>query len=201
MLPEVLERVDQRVLQFVEGRENAIGQGLAQMAEDLLGRIELGTVAWQIEGMHAPWPAHLATVMTARTVEHDPKRTFAQLVAQMPQEELQAVAIHVRQQQKDTGACGGFDRRIQPEPLILVLHDPGRTFSERTPTPTQPGLETKTTLIESHHTLEHRVCDQAGEVFLKAAWCSALAFLCRLRPVFHLTRCFLNSHQSDLPFL
>jgi hypothetical protein len=38
MLPEVLERVDQRVLQFIESRENAIGEGLAQMAEDLLGR-------------------------------------------------------------------------------------------------------------------------------------------------------------------
>ncbi len=165
MLPEVLERVDQRVLQFVEGREHAIGQGLAQMAEDLLGRIELGTVAWQIEGMHAPWPAHLATVMTARTIQQDPNGPLSQLVTHMPQEELQAGAIHARQQQKDSGACGRFDRCIQPEPLVLVLHDPRRTFSERTPTPSQPGLETKTTLIESHDSLEHWVLDQGPEVF------------------------------------
>ena len=113
MLPEELKRIDERVLQLVECRENAIGEGLAQTPEDLRSLIELGAAAWQIEGMHAPWPAHLATVMTARTVEHDSKRTFAQLVAQMPQKELQALAIHVGQQQKDTGARGGFDRRRQ----------------------------------------------------------------------------------------
>jgi hypothetical protein len=83
MLPEVLEGVDQRVLQLVEGRENAIGEGLAQMAEDLLGRVELGTVTWQIEGMHASWPAHLATVMTARTIQHDPNGPLSQSVPQM----------------------------------------------------------------------------------------------------------------------
>jgi hypothetical protein len=87
------------------------------------------TVAWQIKRVHAPWPAHLATVMTARTIHHDPKRTFAQLVAQMPQEELQALAIHVGQQQKDTGAGGGLHCRIEPEPLVLVLHDPRWTVS------------------------------------------------------------------------
>ena len=119
----------------------------------------------------------------------------------MPQEELQALAINTRQQEENASAGGGLNRRIQPEPLILVLHDPRWTFPQRAPASSQPRLEAKTALIKSHHSLEHWVRDQAGEVFLKAAWCSALAFLCRLRPVFHLTRCFLNSHHSDLPFL
>ena len=201
MLPEQLKRVDQRILQLVERRENAIGEGLAQVSEDLFGRVEFWTVAWQIERMHAPRPAHLATAVTARTIHHDPNGSLSQLVAQMPQEELQALAIHVGQQQKDTGARSRFDRRIQPEPLVLVLHDPRRTFPQRTPAPPQPGLEAKTTLIECHHALEDGMRDQGPEGFLKAAWCSAFACLCRLRPVFHLTRCFLNSHQSDLPFL
>ncbi len=65
MLPELLQRVNQRFLQLVEGRENAIGEGLAHMPEDLLGRVELWAVAWQIERMQAPWPTHLATVMAA----------------------------------------------------------------------------------------------------------------------------------------
>ena len=90
---------------------------------------------------------------------------------------------------------------IQPQPLVLVLHDPGWAFPYGTPAPTQPGLQAKTALIESHDALEPWVRDQVPEVFLKAVWCSALAFLCRLRPVFHLTRCFLNSHHNDLPFL
>ncbi len=53
MLPELLKFVDERVLQLVKRRENDIGEMLADMAEDLLGRIELWTIGWQIERMHA----------------------------------------------------------------------------------------------------------------------------------------------------
>jgi hypothetical protein len=201
MLPELLEFVDERVLQLVERRENGIGEVLAQMPEDLLGWVQFGTVAWQIERMQILWPDDLATAMTARTVQHDPDRTLAQLVTQMLQEQLQALAFHARQQEKDACACGGFHRRIQPEPLVLVLHDPGGTFPQRTPAPTQPGDQAKAPFIQGHCVLESLWLDQVPEVFLKVACCSALAFLCRLRPVFHLTRCFLKSHQSDLPFL
>jgi hypothetical protein len=35
------------------------------VSEDLRSLIEFWTVAWQIEGMHAPWPTHLATVIAA----------------------------------------------------------------------------------------------------------------------------------------
>src|SRR6266704_1761871 len=201
MLPELLEFVDESVLQLVERGENHIGESLAQMPEELLGGVQFGTVGWQIERMHVLWPAHLATAMTARTVQHNPDRTLSQLVAQMLQEELQAYAFHGRQQEKDACTRGGFHRRIQPEPLVLVLHNPGRTVSQRTPAPTQPGDQAKAAFIQGHDSLERRLLYQAPEVFLKAACCSALAFLCRLRPVFHLTRCFLKSHHSDLPFL
>src|SRR5262249_52872889 len=63
------------------------------------------------------------------------------------------------------------------------------------------GDEAKAAFIQGHDALQRRLLDQVPKVFLKAACCSALAFLCRLRPVFHLTRCFLKSHHSDLPFL
>jgi hypothetical protein len=201
MFPEVLECVDQRGLQLVERRENAIGEDFAQMAEDLRSLVELWTVTWQIERMHASWPAHLATVMTARTIQHDPNGPLSQSVPQMSQKELQALAIHARQQQKDASAGGGLYRCIQPQPLILVLHDPRRTFPQWAPAPTQPGDQAKAALIQSHHPRRLRVLDQGSEVFLKAVCCSALAFLWRLRPVFHFTRCFLKSHHNDLPFL
>ena len=94
MLPELLEFVDERVLQLVERRENASGEIFAQMPEDLLGGVQFWTVGWQIEWMHVLWPAHLTTTMTARTVQHDPDRTLSQLVAQMLQEDLQALAFH-----------------------------------------------------------------------------------------------------------
>jgi hypothetical protein len=123
--PSQLEFVNQRILQLVERRENDIGEVLAQMPENLLGWVQFGTVGWQVERMHACWPTDLPTAMTARTVQHDPKRTLAQLVAQMVQEDLQAVTFHARQQQKDAGAGGGFHRRIQPQPLVLILHDKG----------------------------------------------------------------------------
>jgi hypothetical protein len=126
--PLLLEFVNQRVLQLIECREHGIGEVLAQMPEDLLGRVQFGTVAWQIERMHVRRPLDLSTVMTTRTVEHDPNRTLTQLVAQMSQKELQALAIHARQQQENASARGRFHCRIQPQPLILVLHNPGWTF-------------------------------------------------------------------------
>ncbi len=201
LLPELFKLVDERVLQLVERREHGIGEVLTDMSEDLLSGIEFRTVGWQIERMYVLGPAHFAAVMTARTVQHDPDRTLSQLMTQMLQEDLQALAFHGRQQQKDAYARGGFHRCIQPQPLVVVLHDPRGTFPQRTPTPTQPGDQAKAAFIQGHDPLEPWLLDQAPEVFLKAACCSALAFLCRLRPVLHLTRCFLKSHHSDLPFL
>jgi len=201
MLPELLELVNESVLQLVKGGENDIREVLANMPEDLLGGVQFWTVGWQIERMHVLWPAHLAATMTARAVQHNPDRTFSQLVTQMLQEDLQALTFHGWQQEKDAGARGGFHRGIEPEPLVLVLHDPGGTCPQRTPAPAQPGDQTKAAFIQGHDALQRRLLDQVPKVFLKAACCSALAFLCRRRPVFHLTRCFLKSHHSDLPFL
>ena len=100
MLPELLEFVDESVLQLVERRENDIGEVLAQMPGDLPGLVQFWTVGGQIERIHVLWPAHLTTAMTARTIQHDPDRTLAQLVAQMLQEDLQALAFHGWQQEK-----------------------------------------------------------------------------------------------------
>ncbi len=201
LLPELLKLVDERVLQLVERRENGIGELLADMPEDLLGRIEFRAVGGQIERMHVLGPAHFTTAMTARTVQHHPDWTLSQLLTHMLQEELQALAFHGRQQEEDARPRGRLYRGIQPQPLVVVLHDPRGTFPQRTPAPAQPGDQAKAAFIQGHDPLELWLLDQAPEVFLKAACCSALAFLCRLRPVFHLTRCFLKSHQSDLPFL
>jgi hypothetical protein len=52
------------------------------------------TLGRQRERMHVLGPDHLATAMTARTVQHDPDRTVSQLVAQMLQEQLQTCALH-----------------------------------------------------------------------------------------------------------
>src|SRR5262249_35953679 len=124
------------------------------MPEDLLGGIQFGTVRGQIERIHVLWPAHLTAVVTARIVEHDPNPTFAQLVAQMLQEEREAVAFYGRQQKKDAWARGGFDCGREPEPLILVLYDPRRTFPQWTPAPPQPGDQAKAAFIQGHDALE-----------------------------------------------
>jgi hypothetical protein len=84
MFPELLQFVNERVLQLVERREHGVGEVLAQMTEDRLSRVQFGTVGWQIERMHAPWPADLATAMTPRTVQHHSNWPLAQLMAQMP---------------------------------------------------------------------------------------------------------------------
>ena len=59
MLPELLEFVNERVLQLVERREHGIGEVLADMPEDLLSRVQFGTIRWQIERVHSRWPADL----------------------------------------------------------------------------------------------------------------------------------------------
>src|SRR5258708_11168145 len=194
MLPELLELVDESVLQLIECRENSIGELLAQMPEDLLGGIEFRTVGWQIERVHVLWPAHLATAMTARTVQHDPDRTLCQLVAQMLQEDLQACAFHGRQQEKDSCACGGFHCCVEPEPLVLVLHHPGRTFPQWAPAPTQPGDQAKAAFIQGHDPLQRRLLYQTPQGFFKAAWCSAFAFLRRLPPLFPFTPSLFERH-------
>ena len=171
------------------------------MPEDLLGGIEFRAVGRQIERMHVLWPAHFSTAMTARTVQHHPDGTRSHLVAQMLQKDLQALAFHGWQQEKDARPRGRLYRGIQPEPGVVVLHDPRGTFPQRTPTSSQPGDQAKAAFIQGHDSFERRLLDEGSEVFFKEACCSALAFLCRLRPVLHLTRCFLKSHHSDLPFL
>src|SRR6266700_7804272 len=99
----------------------------------------------------------------------------------MLQEDLQALTFHGRQQEKDTCARGRFHRGIKPEPLILVLHDPGRPCPHWTPAPPQPRDQAKAPFIQGHNALERGWLYQAPKVFLKAACCSALAFLWRRR--------------------
>jgi hypothetical protein len=123
------------------------------------------TVGWQIERMHVLGPVNLTTAMTARTVQDNPHGTLSQLVAQVLQEELQAWAFHARQQEKDACARGGFDRGIQPEPLVLILHNPGRTLAQRTPAPPQPGDQAKAPFIQGHHASHLGRPYQTAEVF------------------------------------
>jgi hypothetical protein len=111
--PSLLEFVDQRVLQLVERRENSIGKVFAHLAEDLLGRVQFGTVGWQIEGMHASWPAQLGARDDCPNYPARPQWTpFLTRGADARPEELQALAFHPRQQQKDASAGGGLHRRI-----------------------------------------------------------------------------------------
>jgi len=94
MFPKQFKLRDQRLLQLIHCCENHVGEALAQMPEDLLSRIQLRTVRWQIERVHLLRPAHLSATMTARTIEDHADRTVSQLVAQMLQEDLQAFALH-----------------------------------------------------------------------------------------------------------
>src|SRR5260370_42642450 len=108
LLPELLEFVNEHVLQLVERREHGIGKVFAQMPENLLSWVQFRTVGGQGERMHACWPLHLSTAMTARAIQHDPDRTLPQLVPQILQEALQASAFPRRRQPKDPWAARGF---------------------------------------------------------------------------------------------
>ncbi len=185
MFPEELQFLDESLLQLLEGGENPIGEPLAQMAKDLLRRVQFGTVRGQIERLHVGGPMDLATVMAGSVVENHAEAFFSHFLAQMLQEDLQAVGFDVGQQEKDACSRAWFDGRIESKPLVLLTHDPGRLHALRAPTTSQPRFEAKAPFIESQHVLE--LAQLTPEVFFKAFCCSGLAFCCCLRPVFHLT--------------
>jgi hypothetical protein len=68
-------------------------------------------------------------------------------MVQMLQEEREAVAFYGRQQKKDACGGGGFDCGREPEPFMLLLDDPRRTFPQRTPAPPQPGDQAKAAFV------------------------------------------------------
>jgi len=113
-----------------------------------LGRVELRTVGRQEERLGILWPGDAGAAVTASPV-HDQQQSIVRVSSfEVFEEDLEAEAVKARQVEAEAFAGSGFDSGVEPEPLILVLHDPGRPEAERTPTPAMPTLESKARFVK-----------------------------------------------------
>jgi hypothetical protein len=103
-------------------------------------------------------PLNIPSLVSARLRKN-------QFLAQVRQEQLQALPIDGGKQEKD--ACPGvrFDSGIQPKPFILLLHNPGRTKAFGTPASTEPRFQAKASFIESDQMLDVQRFHRLWKVF------------------------------------
>ena len=100
-------------------------------------------------------PADLAAGVAAAGVEHEPDRVGAGVLAHLLQEALEAESVDVRQEQHDAGSAHRLDRGIEPEPVVLVIMEPGRPAAERAPQPAVGHLQAEAGFIHRENPL-HR---------------------------------------------
>ena len=81
------------------------------MPEDLLGRVLFGTVGWQIERMHARWPNHLPSAMTAELSSTTPIEPLPNSWRRCSRKISKHWFSTVESREKDAGARCGFHRR------------------------------------------------------------------------------------------
>src|SRR3954465_8852934 len=105
--------------------------------------------------LNAVGPADLAAGVATAVVEHEPDFVGAGVLAHLLQEALEAEPVDVRQEQHDAGSAHRLDRGIEPEPMVLMLMDPGRAAAERAPQPAVCHLQTEPGLVHGEDPL-HR---------------------------------------------
>jgi hypothetical protein len=88
--------------------------------------------------------------VAAAVVEHEPDFVGAGVLAHLLQETFEAEPIDVRQEQH--GPAHRLDRGIEPEPMVLMLMDPGRAAAERAPQPAVCHLQTEPGLVHGEGT-------------------------------------------------
>jgi hypothetical protein len=102
--------------------------------------------------------------MTAAAVEHEAERPILELLAQGVEKELEAPTIGMRQEQNEAAPAARFDRRVQPQPAVLMLMNPGRPLTKRTPQPPVRHFETKASFIEGQDVFYFKRGERRAEV-------------------------------------
>ena len=165
MLPKRLKTRGESLTQLVERLKDVIGQSLMQEPKDLLCRVEFGTVGRQRKRHQAIRPVDLPTAMAGCIVEHDPNARLTPRLSKLIQKDLQAVCLHRRQEQEEGSPRLRFDRRIHPEPFVVVLDDPRWPKTLGAPASSQPHFEPKASFIEGDGDLDLLCAQQVSEVF------------------------------------
>ena len=131
-------------LKVVQSVEDRVGEDPAQRLEPAFRRVEFGAVGRQGDLLNAVGPADLPLVWLPLLSSTSPILSEPVCCALL-QEALEAEPVDVRQEQHE-GSAHRLDRGIEPEPMVLMLMDPGRAAAERAPQPavchlqTEPGM-------------------------------------------------------------
>ena len=166
MRPKLLKAGGESLTQFIERLKDAISQPVVQKPKDLFHGIELRAVGWQSKRHQTIRPVDLPTTMTGRIIEHDSDPLLRPRLTKLIQKDLQAVCLPRGQEQEEGSSRLWFDRRIDPEPFVVVLDDPGRSKPFGAPAPSQPRFETKTSFIEGDRRLKLLPAQEVPKVFL-----------------------------------
>lgn len=69
----------------------------------------------------------------------------------MLEEDLQTSTVEPGQVEAEALTRCGFNGRVEPQPLVLVLYNPRGTKAERTPTSTVPALEPEARFVKGEN--------------------------------------------------
>jgi hypothetical protein len=109
-------------------------------------------------------PANLVAGMTPAAVEHEAERPVRELLAHGVEKELEAHTIRMRQEQNEAAAAARLDHSIQPQPAVLMLMNPGRSLTKRTPQPSMRHFETEARFIEGQDVFHFKLGERGAEV-------------------------------------
>ncbi len=130
-------------MQGFQRPEEAVRERFAQFLKAALGRVELRTVSRQEKRLDTLRPGDSGTAVAASPVHNQQQSIIRVSSFEVLKEDLETNAVKARQVEAQRVARSGFHSGVEPEPLVLVLHDPRRLKAKRTPALAVPALEPK----------------------------------------------------------
>jgi hypothetical protein len=163
MLPIGAERLGQRGFQGLEVGIHLVREWLPQLREPTLPWVEFGAIGRQRDGLNTARPGDVVARMGSAVVQHDGHVLGGECLPPFAQKYLKACPIEAREKQAEAVLRRRLHGRVQPEPFILVVVHPRRSYTSGTPTPPIPDLEPKARLIQRPHALRAPLDEQRAE--------------------------------------
>jgi hypothetical protein len=164
MLPLRAERLCQRGLQGCSVVMELVREWLTQLREPTLPRVELWALGRQRDGLDAVRPGDVMACMGSPAVQHHGHVLGGECLPPFAEKYFKARPLEPWEKQTEAVPRRRLHGRIQPEPFIPVVVDPGRSCTSGTPTPPMPRLEPEAGLIQRPHALHVALDGPQAEV-------------------------------------
>lgn len=142
--------LDLDLLQFIERREDSVGERLVGKRPEPLGRLDLGRIRWQERQVDALWKLQVSTAMPSGPIQnqHD---LFGESCSHLVGKSRQGAGEHLdidRGQDEPTGFPALWMHKSKDVHPLIALGDGGlHRGSRRRPDSSQDGLEANAMLI------------------------------------------------------